>query len=432
MSRPKRILIVGSGGREHAIAWRLAQDAEPAALYAAPGNPGIAAIATCIPLGAADVDALIGFCLGERIDLVVVGPEIPLIAGIVDRFAAAGLPAVGPTAAAAELEGSKAFTKALCRTHDIPTAESRTFTAFDKARAHITASPVGLVVKADGLCAGKGVFVCETPEETLAAAENLLVKKALGRAGETIVIEDRLKGEELSVFALTDGETLFRFGEARDHKRLRDADEGPNTGGMGAYAPVPDIPAGFLDRVDREILVPIIHALRVEGRPYRGILYAGLMLTPGGPKVIEFNVRFGDPEAQALLPRLKGDFTAAMAACARGGLDRLALDWDPRTAVAVVAAAPGYPEKPEAGEAIEGLESLQGRSDALLFHAGTARRGDRVVTSGGRVLAVTGLGHDLAAAREAAYGALEGIRFPGMQFRRDIGLGLPRAAGRQA
>lgn len=429
MARPKRILIVGGGGREHAMAWRLARDENPAALFAAPGNPGIARFATCIPVQATDIPTLMAFAQGEGIDLTVVGPEAPLMAGLVDRFTAAGLRAVGPVAAAARLEGSKAFAKQLCRTHDIPSPEFRVFTAFDKARAYIEASQGGLVVKADGLCAGKGVFVCEGVADALQAAERLLVAGELGAAGRTIVVEDRIKGEELSVFAFTDGEAIYRFAEARDHKRLLDADQGPNTGGMGAFSPVPGLGEDLLERIDREILVPIVHALRVEGTPYRGILYAGLMITPGGPKVLEFNVRFGDPETQVVLPRLGGDFTAVLAATASGGLGQFEVRGTGEAAVTVVAAAAGYPDAPRAGDEITGLDALEGRDGVLAFHAGTALKGGRLVTAGGRVLAVTGLGRDIAAAKAAAYGALESVRFEGMQYRRDIAASALRAAG---
>ncbi len=421
--------MVGGGGREHAIAWRLAQDPEPPEIFAAPGNPGIAQVATCIPLSSMDVDALIGFAQGQRIDLTVIGPELPLLAGLVDRFTAAGLAAVGPTAAAAELEGSKAFCKSLLRTHAIPTGEGRVFTEFDKARAHIVAAPGPMVVKADGLCAGKGVVVCDDAAEALAAAERMLVHGVLGPPGRRILIEERLQGEELSVFALTDGEAIYRFGEARDHKRLLDGDKGPNTGGMGAVSPVAGLPEGLLEQVEREILVPIIHALKVEGRPYRGILYAGLMLTPGGPKVLEFNVRFGDPEAQALLPRLEGSFGDALARSVHGGLEGATLSWSPRTAATVVLASPGYPDRPQSGAVLEGLEEAAG-PDALVFHAGTALRDGRLVAAGGRVLTVTGLGKDLEAARAAAYRAADRIRFPGVQLRRDIGLKASPAEAR--
>ena len=423
MVRPQKILVVGGGGREHAIAWRLSRDEKPAELFAAPGNPGISELATCIPVPATDVRALLDFAHGERVDLTVVGPEAPLMAGIVDAFEEAKLPIVGPTRAAAELEGSKAFAKNLCRTHAIPTPEFKVFTDFEKARAHITASSGGMVVKADGLCAGKGVYVCDLPSEALAAAERLLVKGELGPAGRTILVEDRIAGEELSVFALTDGESIYRFGESRDHKRLSDGDRGPNTGGMGAISPVQGVSEELLGRVEREILVPVVHAMRVEGRPFRGVLFAGLMLTPAGPKVLEFNVRLGDPETQALLPRLTGDFGGTLAALAAGRLDEAELGWDPRVAAAVVAAAPGYPDKPATGVPIEGLE---GTADALVFQAGTALKGGRVVTAGGRVLAVTGLGEDLEAARASAYRAMDRIRFPGMQVRRDIGLSTAR------
>ncbi len=428
MQRPRRILIVGGGGREHAIAWRLARDVEPVELFAAPGNPGIAKLATCIPLSSTDVDALIGFAQGQKIDLTVIGPELPLLAGLVDRFTAAGLAAVGPTATAAELEGSKVYCKTLLRTHAIPTGEGRSFRDFDKARAHIVASSGPLVVKADGLCAGKGVVVCNTPSEALDAAERMLVQGVLGPPGRRILIEERLQGEELSVFALTDGETLYRFGEARDHKRLSDGDQGPNTGGMGAVSPVAGLPEGLLEQVEREILVPIIHAMKVEGRPYRGILYAGLMLTPGGPKVLEFNVRLGDPETQALLPRLEGDFADALMRSAVGGLEGASLSWSAKTAATVVLASAGYPDRPQPGAVLEGLEEAEA-DGALVFHAGTAVRDGKLVAAGGRVLTVTGLGDDLTAARAAAYAAADRIRFPGVQMRRDIGLRAQFAGG---
>lgn len=436
MDSPRRILVVGGGGREHALAWRLAQDPDTD-IFAAPGNPGIAAVATCLPAQVLDIPALLAFALGEGIDLTVVGPEAPLLAGLADRFEAAGLAVFGPSAAAAELEGSKAFAKALFRTHAIPTAEFKAFTALDKARAHILASQTGLVVKADGLCAGKGVFVCESREEALAAAQDLLVRRTLGEAGRRIVIEERLTGDELSVFALTDGATILRLAHARDSKRLLDGDRGPNTGGMGAVSPAPGVTEELLERIDREILVPVVHAMRMEGRPYKGVLYAGLMLTPGGPKLLEVNVRFGDPEAQVLMPRIRGDLGAALlacakgacakGACAKGGLDRCTVGADEGSCVlAVVAASEGYPEKPRTGDAIGGLDLEE--TGSLVFHAGTALRDGRVVTAGGRVLSAVGLADSLEGARARAYARLERIRFPGMQARRDIGLPPARLA----
>lgn len=434
MKKGKRVLVVGSGGREHALAWALARSPQVERVYVAPGNGGTAwpaiseashleprAPAESVPIPAEAIDRLIAFARDQRIDFTVVGPEGPLAAGIVDAFRAAGLRIFGPTQAAARIETSKAFAKALMRQAGIPTADYAVFRDFEAARAYVRRHGGPLVVKADGLAGGKGTFVCETPEEAQAALRRLMVERAFGAAGETVVIEERLEGPELSVFALTNGEIVRPLLPARDHKRLKDGDQGPNTGGMGAYAPVPEVTEAMMDEVVHRILIPAVRALAHQGTPFVGVLYGGLMWTAEGPFVLEFNARFGDPEAQALLPLWETDLVEALEACLDGRLGDLRLRWRPGACVTVVLAAPGYPGPTPEGLPIEGLEAVEGREGVWVFHAGTRRVGDRVVTAGGRVLAVSAWGEDLPSAAERAYAAVSCIRFEGMQFRRDIG-----------
>jgi phosphoribosylamine--glycine ligase len=432
-----RILIVGSGGREHALLWKLVRDAPDASFFCTGGNAGMEDTAEAADLQPTDVAGLLTFARERAIDLTVVGPEAALAAGIVDAFAAAELPIFGPRRAAAEIESSKAFAKAFMRRHAIPTAGFRTFTDTRAAESFLRAGEGSVVVKASGLLGGKGVVVCEERGEALRVAGEML-GGAYGEAGREIVVEERLEGRELSVIALTDGEAVRPLLPARDHKRVFDGDRGPNTGGMGAVVPVPDASTALLEEVAERILRPAVRGLAAEGRPFRGALYAGLMLTREGPRVIEFNARFGDPETQALLPLLESSLLELLWACAeptgaalpphgRGGgtqpgdrpqLRELELRWRPAAACCVVAAAEGYPGSYARGIPIDlGSESPR----ALVFHAGTGRAGGRLVTSGGRVLAVTGLGADPERARAAAYERLSRISFEGMHYRRDIG-----------
>jgi phosphoribosylamine--glycine ligase len=414
------VLIVGSGGREHALAWKIARSPHVKKVFIAPGNPGTARHGTNVPIAMDDLPALLKFAREQKIDLTVAGPERPLVAGIVDAFQEAGLRIFGPSAAAAQLEGSKAFCKQLLRHHAIPTAEHRTFTRVEDARKYIRTRDEALVVKASGEALGKGVFVCDTPEAALEAVETVMVRRAFGSAGDAVVIEEKLTGQEVSVLALVDGRNIYPLEPSQDHKPLLDGDRGPNTGGMGAYSPVPVMTDALMGQVERDILVPTVHALSIEGAPYRGLLYAGIMLTPGGPKVLEYNVRFGDPEAQPLMMRLKSDLVEALEATIDARLDEITIEWDSRAAVGVVMAAGGYPGAYEKGIEIAGLDEVDHMADVEAFHAGTAARGDAVVTAGGRVLCVTTLGETIADAKIRAYEGVAKIRFRGAHYRTDI------------
>ncbi|WP_376792593.1 phosphoribosylamine--glycine ligase [Thermoflexus sp.] len=434
----KRILIVGSGGREHALAWAVARSPEVEAVYVAPGNAGTSwpaapaperkrprAPASSIPIAAEDVEHLLAFAREQTIDLTIVGPEAPLALGIVNAFQAAGLRIFGPTQEAARIETSKAFAKDLMRASGIPTADYRVFHDLEAALRYVRRRPGPLVVKASGLAGGKGAFVCETREEAEAALIRIMHERIFGEAGETVVIEERLEGRELSLLALVDGQTVQPLLPARDHKRLWDGDRGPNTGGMGAYAPTPDVAPNDLDRMVRTILQPAVEAMARRGTPFVGVLYAGLMLTAQGPYVLEFNARFGDPEAQAILPLLESDLLEAIEACLEGRLGRVNLGWRPGACATVVLAAPGYPGPVPKGLPILGLEEAERMDDVWVFHAGTARRDGRVVTAGGRVLAISAWGPDPRTAADRAYAAVSRIHFEGMQFRQDIGRACP-------
>ncbi|QRG04514.1 phosphoribosylamine--glycine ligase [Xanthobacter dioxanivorans] len=411
------ILLLGSGGREHALAWKLAQSPSLGQFYAIPGNPGIAEHADLIegiPLSAHDT--IVKWCLDHTIDFVVVGPEAPLVAGLVDRLEAAGIPAFGPTAAAARLEGSKLFTKELCRAHGIPTAAFARFTSPAEAAAYVRAEGAPIVVKADGLMAGKGVVVALSVEDALEAVEQVFAG-----GGTEVLIEEFMEGEEASLFALVDGETVVPFGSAQDHKRAFDGDLGPNTGGMGAYSPAPVLTAELERRAIEEILVPTARAMVSAGTPYRGVLYAGLMLTTAGPKLVEYNCRFGDPECQVLMPRFAGDLLEVLLATATGRLAQVTPLWSTDAALTVVYASRGYPGPHQTGSAIGGLEQAGEVEGALVFQAGTRRKGSGLVSNGGRVLNVTATGPSLAAARERAYAALARIDWPDGFYRTDIG-----------
>ncbi|MHC4248833.1 MAG: phosphoribosylamine--glycine ligase [Planctomycetota bacterium] len=415
-----KILVVGGGGREHAFVWSFARSERVEKVYCAPGNAGTAEIAENLDIQVDDLDGLARFARRERIDLTVVGPEMPLVAGIVARFEREDLKIFGPSKQAAELEGSKVFCKNLMRRHGIPSAEYQVFEDLDKARAYIEGRGEKLVVKADGLAAGKGVIVCDTPEEALAAAERVLGGE-FGAAGARLVVEERLRGEEASILALTDGTTIAPLASSQDHKAALDGDKGPNTGGMGAYSPAPVVTPEVMERVISDVLVPTVHAMKKEGRPYKGVLYAGVMVTEQGPKVLEFNVRMGDPETQPLLVRLKTDLATLLEAVVDGRLEEMELEWDERPAVCVVMASGGYPGNCEKGREISGLEAAGEVPDTVVFHAGTAEKDGKVVTAGGRVLGVTSLGDTIEKAIGRAYEAVGLIGWKEVHYRRDIG-----------
>ena len=416
-----KILVIGGGGREHALCHVLARSTPAPTLYCAPGNAGTADMAETVPLAATDIDKLLAFAQDHDIDLTIVGPEAPLVAGIVDRFEAAGQRIVGPSAAAAQLEGSKHFANAFMERHGVPTAASRTFQThqYDDAVAYVERGSFPVVLKADGLAAGKGVRICPNREEATDALDDMLLDGAFGKAGAQVVIEEFMEGEEASVFVLTDGTDYVLLPAAQDHKRIGDGDTGPNTGGMGAYAPAPVVTPQVLREVEERIVRPVLDGMTSEGHPYRGVLYVGLMITEEGPKVVEFNCRFGDPEAQVVLPLLDSDAVELFEALADRRLAETQVVVGDGTAACVVLASAGYPGSYEKGFEIAGLEAMP--EGVTVFHAGTARDGDRVVTSGGRVLGVTGFGADLQAALDRAYAGVEAISFEGMQFRRDIG-----------
>jgi phosphoribosylamine--glycine ligase len=415
-----KILIVGGGGREHALAVQVAGSPRVSSLVCAPGNAGTAMLGENVPVAAEDIDGLLALARERNIDLTIVGPEAPLCAGIVDRFEQAGLRIFGPTAAAARIEGDKAYAKELMRASGVPTASARIFHRFRDARAYALTRDCALVVKAAGLAAGKGVIVCDEPAQAVLALERIMEDRVFGEAGDTVLLEDRLEGPELSVLALVDGQTIYLLDSAQDHKPIGEGDTGPNTGGMGAYSPTAIATDEVMRIIQGDVLVPIVDVLHRDGNPYRGVLYAGLMLTPAGPKVLEFNCRFGDPETQAVLPRLQSDLVEVMEAVLDGRLHEIELRWDPRPAVCVVMAAGGYPGSYEKGKVITGLTEVGGLSDVTVFHAGTKHVGDQVVTAGGRVLGVTALGESLRSARDRAYAAVDRIQFEGAYCRRDI------------
>jgi phosphoribosylamine--glycine ligase len=415
-----KLLVIGGGGREHAIAWKLARSARVQKVFVAPGNGGTAREPGLENVPITDLGELADFAAREGVQLTIVGPEAPLAAGVVDSFRARGLRIFGPTRAAAQLESSKAFAKGFLFRHRIPTAGYQSFTEARAAHAYVDAKGAPIVVKADGLAAGKGVVVAASADEAHAAIDRLLVERSMGDAGSRLVIEDYLDGEEASFIVLVDGESSLALATSQDHKRLRDGDEGPNTGGMGAYSPAPVVTPALHARIVREIITPTVRGLARDGVPYSGFLYAGLMIDRGGnPKVLEFNCRLGDPETQPILMRLKSDFLDLVEAAAAGRLDRVEAQWDRRAALGVVLAAANYPETPRKGDAIAELPA--DGEDYHVFHAGTALRHGRLVTDGGRVLCVTALGDSIKTAQRRAYEIVSGIRFEGMQYRRDIG-----------
>ena len=416
-----RVLIVGSGGREHALAWKIAQSPQAERVLAAPGSPGMASVAEATGVGAEDLDGIEALAKRESIDLVVIGPEAPLAAGLADRLRAAGIAVFGPSRAAAELEASKQFAKEFMARHGIPTAGFEVFTELDAALAHVKAKTGGCVVKADGLAAGKGVFVCGSPAEAEAALREIMGDRRFGEAGDRVVIEDVLVGEEASYYAVTDGEHVVTLAAAQDHKRALDGDEGENTGGMGAYSPAPVVDEAVEKKILERVVHPAIRGMAAEGTPYQGVLYVGLMIDPSGdPYVVEFNVRFGDPETQPLMVQLASDVLPLLDGSARGTLDKVAPPDTSGAAVCIVLASGGYPREFEKGIPIDGLEAAM--ADVVVFHAGTKQDdAGRFVTSGGRVLGVTGRGDSVAQARERAYAAADAIDFRGKHLRRDIG-----------
>ncbi len=421
-----KILVIGSGGREHAIVWKINKSPRVKKIFCAPGNAGISEIAECIDIKVEDVEGLVSFAKREGIDFTVVGSEAPLVLGVVDRFSKEGLKIFGPTEKAARLEGSKVFAKEIMARYGVPTADFSVFSDFNLAKAHIKKTPV--VIKADGLCAGKGVIVAGSADEAESALYEIMVENKFGKAGSKVIIEDCLEGEEASILVFSDGKNFIPLVSSQDHKRVNDFDLGPNTGGMGAYSPAPAVTDSIFDRILKEVISPVICGMEKEGMPYRGVLYAGIMLTKDGPKVLEFNVRFGDPETQVVLPRMKSDLVDFLFDAAKGSLAGKAIEWDRRSSVCVVLTSGGYPGEYEKDKPILGFEEIKKIEDITLFHAGTKlekpetrveRR--RYLTDGGRVLGVTGLGNTIKEAIEKTYRAVDKISFKGMHYRRDIG-----------
>lgn len=416
-----RILVIGRGGREHTIVWALKRGDSSRQIWCAPGNAGIAKLAQTVDIGEMEFDRLVKFAKDEAMDLVIVGPDDPLAAGAVDAFEKAGIPVYGPRKNAAEIEGSKIFMKNLMRKYNIPTARYETFTDYDSAKRYLDAQPVPIVIKADGLAAGKGVTVCFSREDADHALRETMLNKAFGAAGDKVVIEECLEGQEMSILSFVDGTTVRPMPAAQDHKPAFDGDKGPNTGGMGTYSPLPHIPQEIIDTAIETIIKPTAQAMVDEGRPFRGVLFAGLMITKDGPKTIEFNARFGDPEAQVVLPRLQTDLLDIIQASLDGRLDQIEISWSDESAVCVILASGGYPGSYPKGLPITGLDAVS-ESDALVFHAGTALAADGqgIVTNGGRVLSIVGRGQGIAEARDRAYAAADRIHFEGKMNRTDI------------
>ena len=415
-----KVLVVGGGGREHSLVWKIGQSQRVSKLFCAPGNAGIAQMAECVDIPATDLEALASFAEGNGVDLTVVGPELPLVMGIVDLFEERGLRIFGPHREAAEIEGSKVFCKDLLSKYGVPTAQYRVFDDRNEAGAYVDSVGVPIVVKAEGLAAGKGVIPSMTKEEALKALDMIMVEKAFGDAGNRVVIEELLVGEEASFIVFTDGKAVVPLASSQDHKPIYDGDRGPNTGGMGAYSPAPVVTEEVHRKIMVEIMIPTIRGMASEGRPYRGVLYGGLMIKDGQPKALEFNCRFGDPENQPIMMRTKGDIVPLLEACIDGNLQG-SIEWDPRWAVCVVMASKGYPGSYEKNKIIQGLDGVAGMEDVFVFHAGTARAGADIITSGGRVLGVTALGEDAKGAIDLAYSAVKKIEWDGAYYRSDIG-----------
>ena len=416
-----RVLVIGGGGREHALVWKISQSPKVTDIYCAPGNAGTAEIAKNVPIAVDQIDQLLAFAQVNEIGLTVVGPEQPLVMGIVDRFQEKGLRVFGPTARAAELEGSKAFSKDIMKKYGLPTAEYETFTSYELAQRYFDKETGPIVVKASGLAAGKGVILCLNAEEGRNAVDTIMKDKSFGEAGDKVVIEEFLEGQEVSVLAFSDGNTVLLMDSAQDHKAALDGDKGPNTGGMGAYSPAPIFTDLLRQKVRDKIMLPLVRAMKSEGRPYQGILYAGLMLTKYGPKILEFNARFGDPETQPLLVRMESDIIPLFEACIDGTLDQYELQWKPEPSVCVVMAAKGYPGYYEKGKEISGLDEAGALLDVVVFHAGTKSEDGKVLSSGGRVLGVTATGSDIPSAIKKAYEAVAKIQWDGIHYRKDIG-----------
>jgi phosphoribosylamine--glycine ligase len=425
-----KVLIIGSGGREHALAWKLASSPRVTALFAASGNPGIAQVADIVPFGVMDFDKIERFVRHNAIGLVVIGPEDPLAAGLSDRLITAGTKVFGPSKQAAQLEADKWFAKELMRHQSVPTAEAKSFTDASAAEDYVLSRGDPVVIKAAGLAKGKGVSVCHHSAEAVEAIRRIMRERVFGAAGERLVVEELLKGPECSILAFVDRKSIYLMESSQDHKPVGDGDTGLMTGGMGAYSPAPIVTDAVVRQIEREILIPVLDGLAREEIEYRGVLYAGLMLTANGPKVLEFNCRFGDPETQPLMMRLQSDLLEAMLAVAEGRLQEIELKWDPRPALCVVASSRGYPGKYETGRAITGIDDADSMPDVKVFHSGTAKRGGgAVVSDGGRVLGVTALGDTIADAQRRAYQAMQRIRFEGMHYRTDIGHQAVRAGG---
>lgn len=416
-----KVLIVGSGGREHAIAWKVSKSERVDKIYCAPGNAGIGQVAECVNIGAMEIEKLVAFAKEKAIDLTVIGMDDPLVAGIVDAFEAEGLRVFGPRKNAAILEGSKAFSKELMKKYNIPTASYETFTDPEKAIAYLETSKYPIVLKADGLALGKGVLICNTKEEAKQGVNTLMLEKQFGSAGDTIVIEEFMTGREVSVLAFSDGKTIQCMTSAQDHKRAKDGDQGLNTGGMGTFSPSPFYTEEVKTFCEKYVYQPTIDAMAKEGRPFVGVLFTGLMLTEDGPKVLEYNARFGDPEAQVVIPRMKNDIVDVFEACIDGTLESIDLQFEDNAAVCVVLASDGYPEHYEKGIPMSGFENFDGKEGYYCFHAGTKLEGDQIVTNGGRVVGITAKGNDLKEARANAYKATEWITFKNKYMRTDIG-----------
>jgi phosphoribosylamine--glycine ligase len=422
-----KILVIGSGGREHALCWKISKSHKCTKLYCAPGNGGISEVAELVAIEADDIDGLLKFAKDNRVDLTVVGPEAPLVKGVVDSFTRAGLKAFGPTAELAKIEGSKVFSKELMKRLGVPTADFKVFDDYDKAVSYLDTKKAPVVVKADGLAAGKGVVVAKSIDEAKAAVKKMMLEKAFGEAGDKIIIEDCLQGEEASIIVVSDGTSIVPMASSQDHKRVFDHDIGPNTGGMGAYSPAPVVTDALFKKIVDTAVMPIIDGLRREGKPYKGALYAGIMITDKGPMVLEFNARFGDPETQAILPRLKTDIVELIERSISGTLGGYKLEWDPRPCVSVVLASGGYPDKFEKGMEITGTDEIKPMKDVVIFHAGTrlgrraTDKGRIFITSGGRVLNVSAIGINFYSAIENCYNAVSKINFSGAHYRRDIG-----------
>lgn len=416
-----KVLVVGSGGREHALVWKIAQSPMVKKVYCAPGNPGISEVAECMDIDAENIEGLYNFALKKKIDLTVVGPEDVLVAGIVDRFKDGHLNIFGPNKRASVIEGSKVYAKTIMKKYGIPTADFKVFDDLKHAKKHISTCDFPLVIKADGLAKGKGVFVCKTLEEADRHIDDIMKEKIFGYAGERIVIEEFLSGEEVSILAITDGKTIVPLSSVQDHKAVYEGDKGPNTGGMGAYSPVPFVTDDLQSSIEENILVPIVHALKKENRPYKGVIYAGLMITNAGPKVLEFNARFGDPETQVLLMRMKSDLVPLLLSTVKNNIEEVEIEWHDGVSVCVIMASKGYPDKYEKGLPVFGLEALKSVNNVQVFHAGTAIKDGKVVTNGGRVLGVTILERDLEKAQKNVYEAIKKLSFDGAHYRKDIG-----------